>query len=249
MISVMPPAESRSGPDGVTFDEAVERVPFLRALSARDRERLRPYAECRRVQQGQPVWTLDENTREYSFLVEGRVKLMRPCENGREVILDMCGPGDLLCASAVSSFAPYCCSCVALDDDVTVVSIARRDLMLLLEQSASAPTAFVREVTARELRLGRRIEELASGQVDQRIGTLLLRLAEQLGKPGERDEIRIPVHLSRQDLADLCGTTLESAIRTMTRFARENIVRTLPQGFVITDRSGLEQLVRGGAGR
>jgi CRP/FNR family transcriptional regulator len=229
----------------MTFDEVADRVPFLRALSPAERERLRPYAEVRRVPGGQAVWKLDDALTYYVFLVDGHVKMTRPCENGREVILDVTSPGDLLCISAVSSFAPACCTSVAMAEGAVAVFIPRRDLLHVVEQSPPAAGAFVREATGRETRLALRIAELASGQVEQRIAALLLHLADQNGAVRENGHVRIPLHLSRQDIADLCGTTLESAIRTMSRLSREHVVTTAARGFVITDRAALERLARG----
>jgi CRP/FNR family transcriptional regulator len=229
----------------MTFDEAAERVPFLRALAPADRERLRPYAEVRHVPGGQAVWTLDDPLHYYIFLVDGHVKLTRPCENGREVILDVTSPGDLLCISAVSSFSPACCTSVAFAEGVVAVFIPRRDLLHVVEQNPAAATAFVRESTGRETRLALRIAELASGQVEQRVAALLLHLADQEHAVRENGHVRIPLHLSRQDIADLCGTTLETAIRTMSRLGREHVVTTAARGFVITDRAKLERLARG----
>lgn len=228
-----------------SFDDAVARVPFLRALSPKDRERLRPYAAVRRIPQGRPVWTLDDAAQEFIFAIEGHVKLIRPCESGREVIIDVGKPGELLCASAACAFAPYCCTCTALDRDVIILVLPRRDVLHLLEQNPTAAAAFVREATGREMRLGRRIVELASGHVEQRVCALLLRLGDQGGTPLSGGQTRIALKLSRQDLADLCGTTLESAIRVMTKLSREGTVRTTASGFVIRDRVKLEALARG----
>jgi len=220
-------------------------VPFLRALSAADRDRLRPYAEVRQIPGGQAIWKLDDPLHYYIFAVDGHVKMTRPCENGREVILDVTKAGDLLCMSAVSAFAPACCTSVAFDEGVVAVFLPRRDVLHVVEQSPSAAAAFVRESSGRETRLALRIAELASGQVEQRVAALLLHLADQDTAVRENGHVRIPLHLSRQDLADLCGTTLESAIRTMSRLSREHIVTTAARGFVITDRTKLERLARG----
>jgi CRP/FNR family transcriptional regulator len=243
MIGVM--SEPARGVAVPAFDDAVARIAFLRALSPADRERLRPYAAVRRIAQGSAIWTLDESAQEFIFAIEGHVKLMRPCENGREVMIDVGQPGELLCASAACAYAPYCCTCTALDRDVVVLALPRRDVLHLLEQNPAAAAAFVREATGREMRLGRRIAELASGLVEQRVCALLLRLGEQAGTPLGGGQTRIALKLSRQDLADLCGTTLESAIRVMTRLSREETVRTTAAGFVIRDTVRLERLARG----
>lgn len=227
------------------FDEAAERVPFLRALPAPDRERLRPYTELRLVARGDRVWRQGDPSESFAFSVRGRVKLVKTSEAGRETILELCGPGELLCASAVCSFAPYCCSATALQDDVEVAVVSRRDVLELLERSPSAARAFLREVTGRGMHLCQRVEELSSGLVERRIASLLLRLAEQVGVSRNGEGTWIPIDLSRQDLADLCGTTIETAIRTMTRLRREAVVRSVPRGFLVTNRSELERIASG----
>lgn len=227
------------------FAVAAARVPFLRALPAPDLERLAPYATVRRVSRGERIWTEGDASGEFTFLADGRVKLVKASEAGRDVIVDVCGPGELLCSSAVCAFAPYCCSSTALEEAVEVVVVPRRDVLELLERSPAASRAFLREITARGLGLTERIAQLASGQVERRIAALFLRLAEQVGTPREGGGTWVPVALSRQDLADLCGTTLETAIRTMSRFARDGVLRTAARGFVVEDRPRLEALVRG----
>lgn len=232
-------------PDLPSFDEAASRIGFLKALPPRDLERLRPYGMCRRVVRGTPVWSEGDATGDFTFVVRGRVKLKKACEAGREVIVQIVGDGALLCASAVCSYSPYCCTAVALEDAVDVVAFPRRDVLELLERSPDASRAFLREVTGRESALAKRIEELSSGQVERRLATLLLRLVEQVGvaRPGEGSWI--PIALSRQDLADLCATTIETAIRVMTRFAREGIVQTAARGFVVKDAAQLGRVARG----
>lgn len=246
-MAVMPWKQETPRGAEATFDEASQRIPFLRALSPTERDRLRPLATVKLFATGDPVWRFDDPTHDFTFVVRGHVKLLRQREDGRDVILDIRGPGDLLCAGAVASFAPYCCAAQAIGQDVVALVLPRRPVQEILDGSASAAAVFFRHATSHEMRLTDRIVELASGQVDQRIAALLLRLADQLGVPGVRRDVRIPVKLSRQDLADLCGTTLESAIRTMTMFARQKAVTTLADGFLVSNRQYLEALARGDA--
>lgn len=245
MTSIRSMARTRPGHSEMSFAEAAERVPFLRALSAPDLERLRPYAQSRRLTRNQRVWTEGDDTSEFAFVADGRVKLVKTSESGREVILELCGPGELLCASAVCSFAPYCCGAVTMEDGVEVLILPRRDVLELLERSPAAVRAFVREVTGRGMSLCHRVEQLASGQVERRIATLLLRLADQVGVPRDGEGTWLPLQLSRQDLADLCGTTIETAIRVMTRLGREAVVRAAARGLIIADRPRLEEIARG----
>ncbi len=221
----------------------VERVPFLRALPPSDLERLRPYLHLRKLEPGAAIWREGDGADEFMFVVEGRAKLVRTSEAGREVIIEMCGSGDLLCASAVCAFAPHCCSALSMQQAVDVVAVPRRDVLELVERSPTAARAFIRELTNRGMSLCERVEELASGQVERRIAMLLARLAEEVGVVRE-DGTWIPIALSRQDLADLCGTSVETAIRIMTRLAREGVVQTAARGFLVTDVPGLQRLTQ-----
>lgn len=224
---------------------AVARIPFLGALDASDLERLRPALVCRTVSRGQRLWTEGELPDAFTFLADGRVKLVKSADSGRGVIVDVCATGELLCPSAVCGKAPYCCSASGLDDAVEVVVVPRREVLDLVERSPTASRAFLREVTARGLGLTHRVAQLSSGQVDRRLAALFVRLADQVGTAREGGGLWIAVTLSRQDLADLCGTTLETVIRTMTRLSRDGLVRTVGRGFVVPDRTRLEALVRG----
>lgn len=78
-----------------------------------------------------------------------------------------------------------------------------------------------------------------TGRVEGRFARLFLKLADQIGKP-ERGGIFVAMPLTRQELADLTGTTIETAIRIMSRWQKDDIVRTEKDGFVIVDRKALQ---------
>ena len=240
-------ATRSSGSSGLpTFDEAAPSVPFLAALAPADRDRLRPHASIRRIAPTQAVWRAEDTSSELLFLLRGRVKLARATESGREVILDTCRDGELLCGLPGPG-SPYCCSATALHEPVDVLGLPRPCVLELLERSPAASRAFLQEAARREHALTRRIEELSSGHVERRVAALLARLAEQVGveRPGEG--LWLPIVLSRQDLADLCGTTVETAIRTMTRLGRDGLVRSAERGFLIGDLDRLRDLAQGRA--
>lgn len=228
----------------VSFEEAVRRVPFLRALSGPQLARLRAEAKIRRVARGRRVWQEGDPTAEFTFLCQGRAKLVKAGEAGRDAIIDLCGAGELLCSSAVTCFAPYCCSATALDGAVDVLTLPRRQVLDLLEGSREASRAFVREISGREMRLARRIGQLSGGQLERRIAALFLHLGEECGSPQGVSSMRIPIALKRQDLADLCGARIETTIRVMRRLGRVGAVRSVPRGF-LADRRALERILRG----
>jgi CRP-like cAMP-binding protein len=86
-----------------------------------------------------------------------------------------------------------------------------------------------------------RLAELTRTRVESRLARLFLKMAEQNGRADERGEL-VPTVLSRQELADLTGTTIETAIRIMSRWHKQRLVLTEKDGFVIVSRAALEAL-------
>ena len=90
------------------------------------------------------------------------------------------------------------------------------------------------------------VKSLAVDPVEARLAATLLRLAE---REGARDEqgLTLPFHLTRQSLADMTGTTVETTIRVMSRWIRDGAARGRRRRLVLADREGLSALAEGEA--
>jgi CRP/FNR family transcriptional regulator len=89
--------------------------------------------------------------------------------------------------------------------------------------------------------LTNRLTELSGGRIEGRLARFLLKLGTDMGQRRD-DGVFIPLVLSRQELADMIGTTIETSIRIMSRWGKEGIVRTERDGFVVLEPPALEQL-------
>ena len=93
------------------------------------------------------------------------------------------------------------------------------------------------------MELTRRLTELTGGRVETRFARLFLKLGAEMGRhDAARGGIVVAMPLSRQELADLTGTTIETAIRIMSRWNKENVLRTEKDGFVILDMETLKSI-------
>jgi CRP/FNR family transcriptional regulator len=99
-------------------------------------------------------------------------------------------------------------------------------------------------LSLRLVELTTRLADMTGGRVDVRLARLFLKLADQMGTPA-RGGIFIPLPLSRQELADFTGTTIETAIRIMSRWNRDGIILTEKEGFLLLERATLEALAAG----
>ena len=112
---------------------------------------------------------------------------------------------------------------------------------MLLEQHPSLVRGLLLSLTQRLVQLTNRIASLTGGRLEPRFARLFLKLADEVGKSGPEGQV-VPLALSRQELADMTGTTIETCIRLMSRWSKEGIVRTEKDGFVLLDRKTLEQV-------
>jgi CRP-like cAMP-binding protein len=224
----------------VTAADVRESSPFFRRLSATDLERLATIAVSRSYGKGDLVFSEGDDPAYLHTIASGRVKMVKRMPSGREVILEIMGPGDPLGAVVAYEGRPYPATAVALEP-VQALLLPRSELFAMLEQHPSVVRGFLSGMARRIVELTQRIPEVAGGRVETRFALLFLKLAENLGRP-EGEFTFIPLPLSRQDLADLSGTTLETSIRVMSRWGKEGVVLTAPDGFRIGNREILDHL-------
>jgi CRP-like cAMP-binding protein len=182
-----------------------------------------------------------------TLIAKGRVKIVGHAEGG-DVILELFGPGEPVGAVAVYNYIPYPASAVCMEA-VSILSVPRREYFELLDRHPEFARAIIRELTKLVLSLARKLEEMRGQRVEARIAALFLNLAERMGKPGKGGVVEIPITLSRQEVADLVGTTVETAIRVLSRWGREGVLVSGERRFLLPSRERLIAIAEGGPGR
>jgi len=221
-------------------EQAIAALALYRRLQADDRAKLAAVSTLENFSRGSLIFREGDEARFVHVVVDGRVKVAKLTPAGREVILDMPGPGDPIGAVAAFEGFAYPASATATVDSVCLVT--RRDAFFsLLEAHPSLVRGLLSGLTLRLVELTKRMAELSGGRVEARMARLLCKLAEEQGVRREAG-LFVPVRLTRQELADLCATTIETAIRVMSRWGKEGIVRTERDGFLILDPGALEHV-------
>lgn len=219
-------------------EDVLRRIPLLRRLSPSDRTRIGECARVRSFGRGEEVFREGDPGDAFLLIIDGRVKVFKSTSSGKQIILEIFGAGNPLGAVAVYEGAPFPASAVALED-TTLLRVEARDFFRLLEQHPALVRGLLSGLTIRIAELTRRLTELTGGRVETRFARLFLKLADQMGRD-ERGGVFIPLPLARQELADLTGTTIETCIRIMSRWEKENVLHTDKDGFVVLDREELE---------
>ncbi len=224
---------------GVSEVEAVLKItPVFKRLAPQDLQTIAQAATIKRYERGQVIFEQDTPADAFYTIASGRVKIFKMLPTGKDMILEVFGPGDPLGAIAAYDGRPFPASATALEDTACVV-IPRPVFFRLLEAHPSLVRGLMLGMTIRLVELTNRIAELSGSRIEPRFARLFLKLAGDMGRP-ERGGTFIPLSLSRQELADMTGTTIETAIRIMSRWGKENILHTDKDGFVILNRASLE---------
>jgi CRP/FNR family transcriptional regulator len=224
-------------------DDILRKSPIFRRLSPGDRSRVAEASRLVSHERGDLIFAEGDPGDRFLSIVDGRVKVFKATPAGKEIILEIFGPGDPLGAVAVYEGAPFPASALALEP-TTCLQIEQKAFFRLIEQHPALVRGLLSGLTLRLAELTRRLAELTGGRVEARFARLFLKLADQIGR-AERGGAFVPMPLSRQELADLTGTTVETAIRIMSRWQKEDVVHTEKDGFLILNRTTLEEAAGG----
>jgi CRP/FNR family transcriptional regulator len=228
-------------PVPVPTPELLARLPLFQRVRPEDRARVAAAGRLQTFQRGDEVFQEGDEPESFVTIVEGRVKIYKRLASGKDIILQIFGIGDPLGAVAVYESRPYPASAQAIEP-TTCLLVPRQSFFALLEQSPSLVRGVLSGLTLRLIDLTERLTELTGSQVEPRFAQLFLKLADQFGEkrpPG----VFVPFSLSRQELADLTGTTIETCIRLMSRWQKEHVLETTREGFLLLNRPALESLV------
>lgn len=220
-----------------SVETLLSHATLFRTLSLEDRRRLAAVTTAASFHKGDAIFREDEDSTYLYTVLNGRVKIVKLTPSGQEAILEVFGPGDPLGAVVAYEGRPYPASAVALED-TTCLRIERGAFFSLLEQHPSLVRGVLSGLNLRLVELTKRITELTGGRVENRIARLFVRLSREFGRP-ERGGTFIPMALTRQELADMTGTTVETCIRIMSRWGKDGVVRTEADGFVVLDDEAL----------
>ncbi len=226
--------------DRAAVDAVLRVTPVFSRLAPADRQHVAETATLRTYARGDVIFEQDAPPDAFYTIATGRAKVYRLLPAGNDLILEVFGPGDPLGALAVYDGRPFPASAAALEDTTCVV-IDRLAFFGLLEAHPSLVRGLMVGLTHRLVELTNRITELSGHRIEPRFARLFLKLGSGIGREDATGTF-VPIVLSRQELADMTGTRIETCIRIMSRWGKDDIVTTVRDGFVIRDRARLETI-------
>ena len=213
---------------------------FLEALAAPERDALLAAGHRRGWAAGEVLFRERDTAGSALVIVSGLVKICKRGQGGDELILSLCGPGDLLGEVTAVQGATRSADVVALQD-VEAVVVAVADLRELLTRYP--PIALVLlELALRRLRLAdQRRLEFASAESLPRVTSRLLELAERFGVGAPDGVLVVDMPISQEELASWAAASRESTARALRTLRELGLIETHRKRMVVLDAGGLRQ--------
>ena len=199
-------------------------------------------AKTRRYERGERIFEEGAESEIFFTAMSGSVKFVKTSVQGNDSIVGIASGICPLNPDGLDDGRRFVATAVALED-TTCVLVPKKDLLAMLEQHPAMALRLFRELCERLDASFTRITELSRGTVEVRLAQLFLRLARTAGRGQERATF-IPFRLSRQELADAVGTTIETCIRLMSRWDKRRFIYTRGGGFIVSDAEHLAALAR-----
>jgi CRP-like cAMP-binding protein len=224
----------------MAWGEFLGRVRLFQDLTPRERRDIQGLFVEQRVERDQFIF-LEGDAAEYVYVIgEGKVKIVKQAPGGKEVILEVFGAAEVF-GGATLLLDRHPASAVAMEPGV-VLRLPRTHYQALLKRFPPLAFQIIERLAERLREAHQAIRGLAADRVEARMARLLFKLADKIGAPAA-DGTRLGLHLTRQDIADMVGCTLETAIRILSRWQKEGFIRTEEGVITILNRQELSRLL------
>jgi CRP/FNR family transcriptional regulator, nitrogen oxide reductase regulator len=174
-------------------------------------------------------------------LVSGRVKMVQITPNGQQITLRIMTPGQTYGGIAILKPQSGYPATAQAEEDSTAMAWDTAHLRELAKTEPSISLNAMQLMHGYITELQERQQALVTGRVEQRIARILLKLAADSGKKVE-DGVLINMPLTRQDVAEMSGTTLFTVSRTMSEWERNGLLKIGREQVIIREPHGLVKI-------
>lgn len=222
--------------------ELLKKVHLFEDLNPEELRESASYIQVKKYPKGEYIFFEEEAEPGIFILVEGLVKIIKETSDGRSVIVRLVFPGEVFGWIEWGKSVPKFKYTAMAALPSTLLYISNKDFINLAIKYPAIAIKLTCDATHNLLQTYEVLKSIASGKVEERIAKLLLELAEKAGEK-KNGKIVIKLPLTRQDIAEMTGTTVETTIRIMSRWKKQGIINT-ERGYIeILKKEELEKLL------
>ena len=213
--------------------ELLSKHFLFTALAGKDLDSILAFSKDRRFSDGQIVFQKGDPGTSLMVLLRGRIRISAVSEDGREVVLNVIEPGQIMGEIAFLDGHQRSADATAVGDCV-VMTIDRRDFIPFLERNPGIAVQLLTVLCGRLRRTSEMVEDIAFLELPKRLCRLLIRLGSTYGKATPTG-LRIEIKLSQKDLGNLIVASRESINKQLRAFEEQGLIST-DRGYITVRR-------------
>ncbi len=218
----------------------LKKIELFKNLSDDDLKELDSYLVRTSFKKKEDIFSEGDQPEWFYIVSKGKVKVTKISHDGKEIILELISPPDIFGGVAVLRNFPYPANAVAMEDS-EVIKISRKNLLRLVDRFPNLMYCIALQLGDRMKSSYDSLKNIALERVEARIAALLLKLAGKVGVQS-KEGLLIDMRLTKQDVADMVGTTVETSIRTFSKFKKQGLVSDSDGKIIIKDKEGLAEM-------
>jgi CRP/FNR family cyclic AMP-dependent transcriptional regulator len=217
--------------------EGLKRSGFLSSLAAEDEHALLALGRAVQFHRDATIFSEGDVSGRVVILIGGRVKVSSDLSEGREVVLAIRGPGDLIGELSAIDKRPHSATCTAMEPVEALVIPSETFLDYLVDHPRVA-IHLLRMLTSRLRDADRKRIEFGARDTLGRVAARLVELAEQFGTEGDTGVV-IDLPFSQQELAGWIGTSRESVVKALSQMRARGWIETGRRVITVRDLPAL----------
>jgi CRP-like cAMP-binding protein len=218
----------------------VAHLPLFAGIDADELGEILREARSLRFARNSAVFQQGEDAHSYFLLLHGHVRASKTTPAGEQIVVRYVAPGETFGVAMAIGLQHYPATATAVDDSV-VLAWPSATWPRLVEKFPALAANTLQSVGSRLQETHTRVIEMSTQQVERRIAHALLRLAKQSGRKLEHG-IEIDFPISRQDIAQMTGTTLHTVSRTLSGWEQRGWIEGGRQRIVLREPHKLSVL-------
>lgn len=224
-------------PEFHLFQDTVQTLPFFVGIDLQSLQDLYTETEYKESDAGDFFFLQGDPATKVFILQHGKVRLGAIQEDGQQVVMRIIAPPTLFGLIAVTAPDSYPISAEAMEPS-RAFSLKREPLIRMIGENTTLAMNALQFMSGQIREFQDRFRELATERVERRLARSLIRLASQAGRK-TTEGVLIDLPLSRQDLAEMSGTTLFTASRILSMWEAKGLVLTGRERVIIKSPHGL----------
>jgi CRP-like cAMP-binding protein len=211
----------------------IAHLPLFAGFKPEELDEILREARSARFPKNTAVFEQGEDAHSFFLLLHGHVRAAKTTSTGEQIVVRYVSPGETFGLAMAIGLTQYPATATAVDDSV-VLAWPTGTWPRLVEKFPALATNTLQTVGARLQETHTRVLEMSTQQVEQRVAHALLRLAKQSGKKLDHG-IEIDFPISRQDIAQMTGTTLHTVSRILSGWEQLGLIESGRQRIILRE--------------